>query len=392
MDKCSPDLIALVVEHAYASDLGKTARSLGLVSKNLRALAKPLEFRALVIAGPEQLKRTIVGIERARLSRSSDELGGARVDVRHIFIHDLNLEHALAMDSDSPDSTDRFRETFAGRSAWAYYRNEVVAFWKSVATLIHSVSATLVTLAVIQRRTYAWDRNISYPVLHASEWGDIQSELDDVQSELDDIQSEWDDVQVASEALGALSGVHLPRLESLILKNISKYGSYKEENYCFIPPTLPSLRKLCIIGKPAHETGGYKEPAPYPYLHPLLAGMHSRFGNLTHLVLRDTGAFDLTTLASVLSGSTQSALTGIEDHRLPEKLVSVILQQGVMPRFRRDNGRIRCMREISEFVDIVNGLCIRGLEAHLPTPRNPEGYLLSEALLAEWAERALGHR
>ncbi|KAI5120878.1 hypothetical protein M0805_008250 [Coniferiporia weirii] len=69
MDKCSTDLIILIVEHACASDTGKTARSLGLVSKYFRALAKPLEFRALVIAGPEQLKRTTVGIERARLSQ-----------------------------------------------------------------------------------------------------------------------------------------------------------------------------------------------------------------------------------------------------------------------------------------------------------------------------------
>ncbi|KAI5120866.1 hypothetical protein M0805_008238 [Coniferiporia weirii] len=367
MNKCSAELIALIVEHACASDPGKTARSLGLVSKYFRALAEPLELRALVVAGPEQLNKTIAKVERARLTHSSSGSDGAGVDVRHLFVSELKPEHASAMDTSRGNGI--FWGTPAGQEAWLYYCEHIAGFWESVSTLIHDVSTTLVTLAVIQ----VWNRA---PTQHFG------------------------------LEFKALSGVHLPQLKSLTLKNTWKDETYIEEINAFIPPTLPSLQRLQIIARPFEieyvyddDAGDYygQEPTLRLHLHPLLKGMHLRSDKLTHLVICDAGTFDIETLASILSGSTvdfaESARTWMEDRRLPGRLVSAELLQGDMPKFRFEGERVQHVKRITSFTDTVNALCIHGLEAYPPTLEDPrEGANQYEALLAEWMGRALEYQ
>ncbi|KAI5115058.1 hypothetical protein M0805_008788, partial [Coniferiporia weirii] len=92
MEKCSVEIVTSILECACAGDLGSTARSLSLVSKYFRAIAEPLEFRALVIAGPDQLDATLARIEKARSV-------GTEVKIKHLFICDLETERALMMDT-----------------------------------------------------------------------------------------------------------------------------------------------------------------------------------------------------------------------------------------------------------------------------------------------------
>ncbi|KAI5120869.1 hypothetical protein M0805_008241 [Coniferiporia weirii] len=365
MDKCSAELIALIIERACASDLGRTARNLGLVSKYFRALAEPLELRTLVIAGPEQLRKTLAKVEKARLTRSSDGLHRTGVDVRHLFVSELKPEHALVVDT-SLGSIDIW-ETPKGKEVWLYYIEYISEFWESISTLIRDVSTTLGTLTVIQ----SWDLPAS-----RSHRGNI--------------------------VLKALSGVQFPQLKSLTLKSVPRYLTYKEENDSFVPPMLLSLQKLHVIAAPFEVEKVYDEEnygrisRLCLHLHPLLKEMHSRSSRLTHLVICGAGAFDVGTLAGVLSGSfdgvAESSSTLIVDRRLPGRLASAILQQGSMPNFLFQLGRAQYMADVTKFINTVNALCIDGLEAYPPTPKDPgEGNSQYEVLLAEWTKCALQH-
>ncbi|KAI5122681.1 hypothetical protein M0805_009734 [Coniferiporia weirii] len=365
MDKCSAELIALIVEHACASDPGKTARSPGLVSKYFRALSEPLELRALVVAGPEQLGKTIAKVERARMAHSSNDSDGVAVDVRHLFVSELKPEHTSRMDTSRENTIFWAKPT--GQEAWLYYCEHVAGFWESVSSLIRGVSTILVTLAVIQ----LWSRA---PTQHFG------------------------------LEFKALSGVHLPQLKSLTLKNAWKVETYIEETNSFIPPTLPTLQRLQIIARPFeirwvydNNAGYYQGLMMHLHLHPFLKGMHSRSDRLTQLVICNAGTFDIETLASILSGSTadfaESARTWIEDRRLPGRLVSAELLQGDIPISRFEGERVQYMERMSIFTDTVKALCIRGLEARLPTPRDPrEGTNQYETLLTEWMRRSLEYQ
>ncbi|KAI5120868.1 hypothetical protein M0805_008240 [Coniferiporia weirii] len=365
MDKCSAELIALIIERACASDLGRTARNLGLVSKYFRALAEPLELRALVITGLEQLRKTLAKVKRARLTRSSDGLDGTRVDVRHLFVSELKLEQALALDT-SLGNRD-FLDIPAGQESWLSYSEYVSEFWESVSTLIREVSTTLRTLTMIQL------------------WGLPASQS-----------------HRGNMVLKTLSGVQFPQLKYLTLKNVLGYPTYEEESDFFVPPILPSLRKLHVIAAPFEFETVYDEedheqtPTPRLHLHPLLKGMHSRSGRLTHLVVCSAATFGIGTLAGILSGSfdgiAESTPTWIEGRRLPGRLVSAVLQQGSPPNFPFQLVHEQYMEDVTNFVNTVNALCINGLEVYPPTPKDPgEGNSQYDVLLAEWTRCALQH-
>ncbi|KAI5122707.1 hypothetical protein M0805_009760 [Coniferiporia weirii] len=184
MDKCSTDVAILIVDYACASDFGNTARRLGLVSKYLRTIAEPLEFRTLVIAGPDQLRRVL-----ARLKSI-----------------DLKMEHVLALEAAPVDryfwGTD---EGFEVRQA--YYRNHGHNFWSSSSALVRSASATLITLTALQG---------------------VPAELSE------------------ENPSKFFSGAHLPRLKALTLKQTTRITN--PEAGLFVPPTAPSLRRLHLIG------------------------------------------------------------------------------------------------------------------------------------------------
>lgn len=94
MDKCSTELLTLICERACADNFGHTARSLGIVPKYFRAIAEPIELRTLIISGMEQLRGVLAKVERTRAS-----IPDIQVEVQHLFISELKMEHALAEES-----------------------------------------------------------------------------------------------------------------------------------------------------------------------------------------------------------------------------------------------------------------------------------------------------
>ncbi|KAI5119619.1 hypothetical protein M0805_007883 [Coniferiporia weirii] len=363
MDKCPTELLAPIVEQACIRDpTGKTARSLGLVSKHLRAFAEPLEFRALVIAGPEQLKAILAKLKKAREARPSVASDTVTVDVRHLFIHDLKSAHALAVDTPCEDSQDGFWGTFEGQNAISYYRGQAdeLDFWECAATLVRSVSTTLVTLTAIQ---YSWD--------HLSESPTPKS---------------------GGGSLRILSELYLPRLESLALKDDREI----EEDHSFVPPTAPSLQRLHLI-TPLCKTITNNGETPWFLPHPLLMQVHPRFGALTHLTVCIIGKPTFRAVMAVLSGSADGRAleppsTCVVGHQLPGNLNSAVIQVQIpAPRSRDYDVLIRrWMERAGMYVSIIRDFCIRGLEVRPPRLRYPgEGNRTYELLLAEWKEWAL---
>ncbi|KAI5122682.1 hypothetical protein M0805_009735 [Coniferiporia weirii] len=368
MDKCSTELIALIFEHACASDCGKTARTLGLVSKYFRAIATPLEFRTLVIAGPERLGKTLARLKRAQMANLSEPtFGEVKLDVRHLFVCELNSRHALAMDTPSRDASrgGNFWGTIEGREAAAYYREHAVQFWRSVTGLVRNVNTTLVTLTIFQYSSWpTWN-----PVRRRS----VSS----------------------SKVLDVLSGIYLPRLMSLTVKTVSDLGAYAAEKDSFIPPVAPCLRRLHIIAPPYHEVqDGRQTLSIYP--HPLLLNVHSRFGALTHLVLCDAGTFRVEAFLSAICGSAdgtaKSSAHVADSHRLPGRLISAVLQQGSLPDFACGSAYQEYTSRATKFADTLRALRIHGLMVQPPAPRYPgQGHRRYEVLLAEWERLAFAH-
>ncbi|KAI5122716.1 hypothetical protein M0805_009769 [Coniferiporia weirii] len=361
MDKCSTDVAMLILDYACASDPGSTARRLGLVSKYFRTIAEPLEFRTLVIAGPDQLRRV-----RARLKRmqevglSGSMVGGAGVNIQHLFISDLKMEHALALDAAPTKPVHRscqdFWDTDEGIEASSYYRNHGHNFWNSSSALVRSASATLITITALQGVPSAKEN---------------PSEI--------------------------FSGVHLPRLNALTLKQTTRITSPEAGGSPFVPPTVPSLRRLHLIGVVCETMRSYG-PAPpvLVRLHPLLEDMHSRYGALTHLIINNWSPYDsVDTFVKVIHGSAggtvdSSVSANVTNRQLPGKLISAVLQLGKVPIFFCGNGLWDYEERIENLIGDVKALGIDGLKVHLPTPTYPgEGNSEYEVLLAEWKTRAL---
>ncbi|KAI5116022.1 hypothetical protein M0805_002259 [Coniferiporia weirii] len=337
MEKCSVEVVTSILECACAGDLGSTARSLGLASKYFRAIAEPVEFRALVIAGPDQLDATRARIEKARSV-------GTEVKIKHLFICDLETERALMMDTyrepspENDESDESDKET--GHSTECYSQ-----LWERACALIQSARETLTTITALQQIP---SREMS--------------------------------------SLHTLSGIHLPRLKTLTLKH-----TYYVEDNSFISLTAPLLQSLNLIAPPSTWKRTRNIQAALPFrLHPLLANMHSRFGALTNLVIRggDVGVKDADMLVRVLCGSTDGLVESVSkcmsSRRLPGRLVSAAVIMGREPNIRC--GRVRSLyrRRVHNFVKGVEALDLDGLGVCPPTPTCAEiGKREYEVLLAE---------
>ncbi|KAI5122686.1 hypothetical protein M0805_009739 [Coniferiporia weirii] len=371
MEKCAPELVALIVEYACAGDLGKTARSLKLVSKDFYSFAEPLEFRALAIIGLDQLKATITRLEKVKETGSLQPGldGKAKIDVRHLFICEYIPEDIV----ENPQDAELFRfedssttiSRLADDKRRSEYRHE---FWNLVTILFSSVSATLKTLTMLQH------------------W------LCDV----------------TEHSCRVLSGLKLPCLEVLTLRQSSndtvQHQAFNSDN--FILPEAPSLKRLHINGLLYDIDTDEAE-----FLHPLLDDMHSRFGKLSHLIICGPSITSAEDLVSVLCGwddkASESILACPANRRLPGNLVSAtvhrysVIESSMSGyfifRFDMTDTRDSMKETAKSFVDDVEALCIDGLEARLIDTAYPpfgeyteEGEWSFKALLAEWKMGALG--
>ncbi|KAI5122691.1 hypothetical protein M0805_009744 [Coniferiporia weirii] len=336
MDKCSAELITLIFEEACASDLGKTARSLALVSKGFRAFAEPLEFCALAISGRVQLEKTF-----SRLKKVQEDSGRAEVDVRHLFVCEFKPGTQETVEADM-----------------LLHAKRRIEFWESVAALVRSISMTLITFSVMQCSPPSEKHLMCF-----------------------------------------LSGMYLPHLKVLVLKQSTFGGSSHTacDDSNFIPPLLPSLRRLHI------NALLYDKSSVWPYLHPLLVDMHSRFHTLTHLVvcgprlqINDIGMV-IKIICGCIDDAAEPVLTCTANRRLPGNLVSAIIHQHTT--IENNDLSSRYMAIARSFINAVDALSIDGLQVRSLSPvefislESFEGgeWWGYKELLSEWMEQALEH-
>ncbi|KAI5120874.1 hypothetical protein M0805_008246 [Coniferiporia weirii] len=321
MDSCPAELIALILEHMPLVDLEKTARNLGLVSKYYRKVAKPFEFRALVIIGSEQLKTTLGRIEMEQVERED----GAIIDVRHLFICEMEQDIDIGIDTGGPDnlsveSMDEVKKYWATIGKCRDYANELREY---AAILIRNVHTTLVTLSIIQR---------------------------------------FRKFSCGFEGPSIISGLYFPRLENLIFEHNADISDFD-----FVRPTAPLLRRIHLSAFRMHNLLGALGLRNLPeirdgtlLLHPLLMNMHTRFKALTHLVLCGGGLDSVDDLLAVLCGSVNGAKdfkSMLPTNRgLPGRLVHAVLK----PWYQHDR------EGVLRFCKDARALCIDGLEVRAP--------------------------
>ncbi|KAI5120875.1 hypothetical protein M0805_008247 [Coniferiporia weirii] len=317
MDSCPAELIALILEHMPLVDLGKTARSLGLVSKYYRRVAKPFEFRALVIIGGEQLKATLGKIETELVER-------AVIDVRHLFVYEVELDIELDMEDldnlPGMSVNGRWATLIKNGDKYRLYANE---FRTRTTALTRNVRTTLITLSITQRFRKSFC-NFEGPRI--------------------------------------ISTLSFPRLESLILEHSSDISGFD-----FVLPTAPLLRRIHLSAYRIHNLPSDSSIIGLSDIrdrtlrfHPLLGNMHSHFKALTHLVLCGGGIFSIDDLLAVLCGSINGAVefksTLPENPKLPGRLVHAVLK----PRYQH------CREGVLHFCKDARALCIDGLEVQAP--------------------------
>ncbi|KAL5518419.1 hypothetical protein ACEPAH_101 [Sanghuangporus vaninii] len=365
MDILPIELIALIVEYACFDDLGKTARQLGLVSKAFRVIAEPMELRAIAVSGLEHLQCVISKVERLRhvsRDRYKRKRMSAKYGTKHLFICELTKEHALAVDTESERSIVRnlssVSPTLDTHKLEQDYRSQTFEFWLLADKLIRSFSGTLETLSLV-----AWENWLMSTSWASEREGDPES----------------------PQVLVTLCGASFPNLVSLTVVHNAASGTncFGRGNYHFIHPFMPLLRSLHIVTPTS--LGAYPSMPSSRVGHPLLKEMHRNKPSLTHLILCHDWfpAEELVMMA--LFGPDWPAVQN--SGRLPGNLQSIILRYGFMPRPRDFTVYHQLAKN---FVNIVRGHGIDGLEAELPEPRFPErGRRRYELLMSEWEDGAL---
>ncbi|KAI5122692.1 hypothetical protein M0805_009745 [Coniferiporia weirii] len=345
MDKCPAEVVTIIFDYACASDLGNTACRLGLVSKYFRTIAEPLEFRTLMIAGPDQLKRALVKLNSMQEAQHSGAvMGGVGVNIKHLFICDLKIKHALAVEMVSSrraaplrPQRSRFWQGSEGREANSYYRDHSEEFWESSSALVRIASTTLITLTALQGAPLS-----------------------------------------KGDTFSVISRVHLPRLKALTLEQIINSSGFGAGTDLFIPPIAPSLQRIHLMARVYQDAGTNGSNLSPARLHPLLEDVHSRFGGLTHLIIRGLSIKDVETLIKVVCGTADDAAPSVSacvaNCQLPGKLISAVPQLDVHPMFPHGFGSTAHKQRVRAFINNVKALHIDGLEVY-PLTRLYSEYL-----------------
>ncbi|KAL5534795.1 hypothetical protein ACEPAG_1259 [Sanghuangporus baumii] len=363
MDTCPTEVVTLIVECACSSDFGQTARSIGLVSKFFQAIAKPIELRTIAVAGLKQLQSAIERIRSLKVSHSSEV-----VDVRHLFICELRGKHAIAADVEFRNIIDdylprsSFWRTRQGVRAEASYRENSDEFWKLAGDLVKDASPNLETLFLLASENWLAQRGSTFR-------------------------------SVNPKALGVLSGVTFPSLVSLTVNHDAsvEIASFVENGSLFQIPVTPSLRRL-HIKSPIFLSRMYDRDQDTPEeAHPLLDNVRSQESKIIHLVVCEDRMWTAERAMKTIFGVDWR--DQLQTGTLPGELQSVILEQGIMPKFGCGTGFRNYKLWTQQFVDTIAGLNVDGLEAHFPTPIYPEaGKREYELLLSEWKGEILAFR
>ncbi|KAL5534981.1 hypothetical protein ACEPAF_3072 [Sanghuangporus sanghuang] len=352
MDACPTEVVTLIVECACSSDIGQTARSIGLVSKFFRAIAKPIELRIIAVSGLKQLQGAVEMLHSLKASNSSKA-----VDVRHLFI--CEATHAVAADY-VPRSS--FRHTRHGVLGDATDRENSDKFWKLAGALVRNANPKLQTLSLLTLvNWFAPRRSVSR--------------------------------HVNPKVLGVLSGVAFPNLESLTVNHdaTTEFVCSGEDRTLLQSPITPSLRRLHIRSPIILSRMNDRDQDMPQEIHPLLVNAKREESKITRLIICEDRMWAAEHAMKTIFGVDWRAQ--LRNRTLPGELQSVILEQGIMPKFGCGTGFRNYQLRTRQFVDTIVGLNIDGLEARLPTPVHPEAWKREyETLLSEWKEQILAIR
>lgn len=360
MNSIAVELIQIIFSYACADDHGKTARTLGLVSKGFREIAAPLEFRSLLIAGPQQLSRLLQRLEAPPTGHHFEGYTGHereyRFDfeitkqIRHILICDVSSIHSLASDSctaspsspssfPSPTRTD-FWSTPEGQNASREYSDCSENFRTCIKSLLRCTSSTLQSLSILA---------YSNPMVHS-----------------------------------VLSGMDFPRLRYLAVKSRSSriQSDYFSANASFfVHPTAPQLRQLHYDGPSwAREYRGMK--MCFSFINPFIKDLSSRYPQLNHLVIKDQNLSDTDTLIQVLRGLSTNEYSQCAS--MTHRAKAFIIQMS--PTNESDAGFQQLVKHRELLTAAVERIPFKFLEVRVPTlASSPEGKGCFEAMLDEWA-------
>ncbi|KAH8111479.1 hypothetical protein DFH11DRAFT_609900 [Phellopilus nigrolimitatus] len=309
MDSCSTEVVAHILEFACEGpDGGRTARRLGLVSKYLRELAEPFEFRALEVTGTAMIENAVDRLQNADAYFKAR--GRANLGVRHLILCDYTREHARMMGTSIAEGL-RFEHTSVGQDIAKEYIINKHRFWEPAAHILALAAPSLLSLSILAFHSLEADREGRFS--SNSLYGNGTSGI-----------------------MGALSGVHFSLLTDLTIKHDLRLGFNAYLRDTWVPPTMPSLRRLSVISD--WYTSFYNDLAS---VCPILLDMHAKYPLLEHLFLRDNQfGGDIERLVAVLCGrmrhdpeshETPSSAEHLMFGTLPGNLRSVTLKFGPMP-------------------------------------------------------------
>lgn len=283
MGNCADKVLQRIVELACLDDAGVTARRLGLVSKRFRSAAEPIELRYIAVSGLTQLRGVFTRLNMWKLPRG-DEL---QVDVRHLFISELEETHAYARE----ESGGKFWLSDDGKKLLQSYLDDSHEFWILVDSLVKATSSKLRTLTMFTFDGWTEELYLDVDLL-------------------------------TSKLLGALSSSSFPNLTSLTIVHNAQYDQGPYENATFDTefqhPFLPSLRRLRVIS-PFCIGVSFKEMRTI--FHPLLAEFRNHIPELTELTMSIL-ALECDEAAELLLGDGWDERT-LSKKALPGKLRTV---------------------------------------------------------------------
>ena len=366
METCPTDVLTLICEEACHDDFGRTARSLGLVSKIFHTIAEPIELRTVRVFGINQLRNVIARLERTKYGYESYGTW-----VQHLLISEITAEHALDVDTNygndmrGDDLRESFWRTDTAAKAAASYQRHSDEFWRMASSLVRRSSSSLKTLYLL-----AFDNWICW----------------------DPYRSRPSEPEVPSpKVLGALSGTTFPNLVSLMVNHqaFSDLNWFHRNEKPFVVPKSPTLRRLYIrsplVEASFHPSG---HEASFSHVHPLLELLRLDTNNITHLTVWPDWMRSPDEAIRQIFGDDADVL--LRNKTLPKALRSVVLHQGISDIHYCGTGALQAYERNRAFVQSVEELGIHGLEACLPIPTYPKkGEREFELIMSRWESDVL---
>ncbi|KAL5534811.1 hypothetical protein ACEPAG_1275 [Sanghuangporus baumii] len=327
MNKCPLEVVEFIVELACPDDAGKTARSIGLVSKHLRSIAEPIELRYIAVSGFKQLNGVIARSEKAR--EKEVRPGTRTIEVHHLFLTQLEEGCSLLRNMRWVCKSVGARKI----TDWKYCGATADEFWTLATNLIRDSRTTLRSLSLDTSNVYA-NRDLRF--YEGTKLSEIFS-----------------------------SGLPFSKLVSLTAEQLPTL-SHSNERIQFEAPIALLLRRLHVHSRVSVRKRILSSAV---FIHPLLVDVHHKYPEL---------AFLFVSSQQLSYPGIVHSLFGKSRRTLPGQLRSVVLQPGG----RVIAASVQRRKNAEAFVESVHYCNIEGVKAHFPDQSQSQ----YELLMAEWKE------